>query len=119
MQHVFISYSRRDSDIMRVVRDRLRAAGFNVWTDENLEIGTHDWTVAIEDALSNSCAVVALLSPDAKSSRWVEKELTFAVENEVPIRPLLVRGNQNNSVPFLLINVQYIDARQDLNGALT
>jgi F-box protein 11 len=119
MQHVFISYSRRDSDIMQIVRDRLRAAGFNVWTDENLEIGTHDWTVAIEDALSNSCVVVALLSPDAKSSRWVRKELTFASENEVPIYPLLVRGDAKDAVPILLITAQFVDARQDLHSAVT
>jgi hypothetical protein len=57
MQYVFISYSHRDSDIMQVVRDRLRAAGFNVWTDENLQPGTPSWTRAIESALRNSCAV--------------------------------------------------------------
>ncbi len=119
MQYVFISYSHRDSDIMQVVRDRLREAGFNVWTDENLEPGTPSWVQAIVSALYSSCAVVALLSPDACKSQWVERELIFAQQNEVPVYPLLVRGNQNNSVPFLLINVQYIDARQDLNGALT
>jgi hypothetical protein len=119
MQYVFISYSRRDSDIMQVVRDRLRAAGFNVWTDENLEPGTPSWVQAIVSALYSSCAVVALLSPDACKSQWVERELIFAQQNEVPVYPLLVRGDQKNAVPILLITAQFVDARQDLHSAVT
>jgi len=119
MQYVFISYSHRDSDIMQVVRDRLRGAGFNVWTDENLQPGTPSWMRAIESALRNSCAVVALLSPDALKSQWVERELIFAEQNEVPVYPLLVRGDERSAVPILLITAQFADARQDLQGAVT
>jgi hypothetical protein len=119
MQHVVIYYSHEDSALMQVVRDRLREAGFNVWTDENLEPGTESWKRAIEDALCNSCAVVALLSPDAKESEWVELELLLAETKSVNIYPLLVRGDERNAVPPRLASAQLVDARRNLNGAIS
>jgi hypothetical protein len=110
--HVFISYSRRDADLVRhLVRD-LRADGLLVWVDEEgLEPGTPEWGAAIGDAIERAGSVVAVLSPDAEKSPWVGRELNHAEKFGVRIIPILVRGDERNAVPFLLATTQWIDGR--------
>jgi hypothetical protein len=111
MKHVFLSYSRTDADMMKRIRDTLREEGLPIWTDENLTPGTPSWQSAIEEALENAGGVVVLLSPDARKSQWVANELSFASAQGVAIFPVLVRGEEKDSVPLQLANTQRVDLR--------
>ena len=111
---VFLSYSRRDMDAMYVVRDALRETGLVVWTDEGLEPGTQNWRTAIEEAIRQSKAMVALLSPNANVSVWVDNEVAYAQALGKRVVPMLVAGDAVNAVPINLIRVQWLDGRQDL-----
>jgi hypothetical protein len=113
---VFVSYSRTDSDMMRRLSEDLRKCGFVVWNDEALEPGTPSWKDAIEAAIEGAKTIVALLSPDAKKSEWIERELDYARAQNVPIIPVIVRGDTQNAVPFELITVQRADLRKDYNA---
>ncbi len=126
MKHIFLSYSRTDSEMLRRVSDTLKGEGLAVWTDESLTPGTPDWQDAIEKAIEGAGAVVVLLSPDAKKSQWVANELGYAGAYQVPVFPILVRGEDRESVPIQLINTQRVDIRssflsgmQQLVNALT
>jgi hypothetical protein len=110
---VFLSYSRRNAEVMRRVRADLRAAGLNVWTDDNLQPGTPSWKIAIETAIQQSRSVVVLMSPDAKKSEWVERELNAAKTLNVPIFPILVKGESKTAVPFMLNGYQFVDIRKE------
>jgi formylglycine-generating enzyme required for sulfatase activity len=111
---IFISYSRRDEEVMRRVVSFLRKEKFNVWVDnEKLTPGTPTWKKAIEAAIKNAAAVVVLLSPDSCSSVWVKREISFAESHEVAIFPLLIAGNERNAIPITLVNHQRIDLRRD------
>jgi len=81
--------------------------------DENLKAGTKSWKTAIERAIQQAFCVVLLMSPSAKTSEWVERELDYAYSLQRPIYPVLIEGSQRDAVPFEVINMQYIDARQD------
>lgn len=107
--HIFISYSRQDSDTMHRVCAALDAAGFVCWTDEKLTPGTPSWKNAIERAIEDAACMVVLLSPDAKQSAWIEREIDYSQLQNLPIFPVLVRGDARDSIPFELINVQYTD----------
>jgi hypothetical protein len=112
--HVFISYSRKDADIMRRIHADLQAAELLVWTDESLVPGTESWKNAIENAIQNAGSVVVILTPDSKQSIWVERELDYARACGLPIIPVLARGdNEVSAVPFELINAQRVDIRTD------
>jgi hypothetical protein len=111
MKHIFLSYSRTDSDMMGRIRDTLRGDGLTVWTDENLTPGTPSWQSAIEEALESAGCVVVLLSPDARKSEWVANELSYASAQDVAVFPVLVRGEAKDSVPLQLINAQRVDLR--------
>ncbi|MBI5670153.1 MAG: toll/interleukin-1 receptor domain-containing protein [Chloroflexi bacterium] len=116
--HIFMSYSRSDAAMMRGITEDLRRAGFTIWNDEALEPGTDSWKSAIQTAIECSAVVVVLLSPDAKKSEWIERELDYARAFKVPIIPALVRGDTQSAVPFLLISVQRADMRQDYQAGL-
>ncbi|GAB5492903.1 MAG: hypothetical protein Phog2KO_31180 [Phototrophicaceae bacterium] len=117
--HAFLSYSHHDTDMMRQVREGLTDAGLNVWTDESLIPGTPSWKNTIEEAIQNTMTLVVLLSPDAKHSDWIEKEVEYAQACNVTILPVLIRGaDEISAVPFELINVQRLDFRQNFEGGM-
>jgi hypothetical protein len=114
-QHVFLSYSRKDTDIMQRVRDDLRSSGLTVWTDEGIEPGTPLWKDSIESAIESTGCLVVILSPSAKKSIWVKRELEYAEVQEKRAFPLLARGNIKDSIPFALIGMQFVDITNDYN----
>jgi hypothetical protein len=119
---IFLSYSRKDRETMLRIRTDLRVSNISVWTDENLTPGTPLWRQAIENAIENACCIVIILSPDAKQSPWVQRELDYATTQDKPIIPLLVRGDERNAIPLTLISAQWADLRENyeaqFNGVL-
>lgn len=113
MTKVFLSYSRKDTNMMQRVRDDLLAAGIDVWTDEGIEPGTPLWKDAIEKAIEQAIILIVLLSPDSKQSLWVKRELEYAGVQGVKIIPLLVRGDESTAIPFGLIGSQYVNISAD------
>jgi hypothetical protein len=73
MSHIFLSYSRRDIQTMRRLRDDLKAEGLQVWSDERLEPGTDEWKKAIEEAIKDAAGVAVIMSPEGKNSKWVAR----------------------------------------------
>lgn len=116
---VFLSYSRANEGVMRRVRDGLVAAGFSVWVDETLEPGTPTWEAAIASAIESAKCCVVILSPSAKQSLWVGREVGYAESHGVTVIPVLAEGNEQVAVPLRLSSTQRIDARSDLDRALT
>ena len=77
MSEVFISYARQDEAKARHVVDALRAAGFQVWRDEQLPTHRAYYEV-IEERLRAARAVVVLWSKAAVQSQWVRAEADLA-----------------------------------------
>jgi hypothetical protein len=116
--HVFLSYSRKDRDTMRVIRERLEARKIIVWSDEDLVPGAPSWRSDVQNAIENTRCVVALLSPDAKDSEWVNEELNYAKIRRMRIFTVLVRGDESNAIPFGMTGVQWIDMRTDYSEGI-
>ncbi|MCC6614713.1 MAG: toll/interleukin-1 receptor domain-containing protein [Anaerolineae bacterium] len=110
---VFISYSRRNAEIMRRIRADLRSSGMSVWTDENLQPGTSSWRRAVEAAIRGARCMVVIMTPDSKESEWVEREVNAAKEFDIHIFPVLARGNPKTSIPLQLNSYQYVDVRKE------
>lgn len=109
--HIFLSYSRRDDDIMQQVKTDFLAAGLSVWTDEGIEPGTRSWKLAIENAIREAGCLVCLLSPDAARSEWVRAELDFADLQNKPVFLILARGDEKSAIPFGYASFQWVDIR--------
>jgi hypothetical protein len=111
--HVFLSYSRRDMVVMQRLRDDMRNAGLQVWTDESLTPGTSSWQAAIERAIERAVCVVVLFTPDSRQSEWVMAELQYARMQKVVIVPVLMRGDESQSIPMAFANWQWLDLREE------
>lgn len=116
---IFLSYSRKDADIMIRVKIDLEKNNFIVWVDETeLELGTVAWEKEIQDVLERSRCLIALMTPDSKNSTWVLRELSYAERHNVRIFPVLARGNDRNAVPVRLSSTMWVDIRSDYTKAL-
>jgi predicted regulator of Ras-like GTPase activity (Roadblock/LC7/MglB family) len=109
MKHIFISYSRKNIEWMHKVKTDLESKAFETWTDEELTPGTRAWKLAIQNAIENAGAMVVLMSPDAKASEWVDREVEYARIRNVRIFPLLAIGEPGDAVPLELVNSQWVD----------
>jgi TIR domain/Caspase domain len=93
-RHIFISYSRADTIFASDIRDKLISSGHKAWLDENGISGGQNWHVRIGAAIDEAKAVVAILSPDAFGSTWVERELSYADKVRKPIFPITCRPSE-------------------------
>src|ERR1051326_1848229 len=101
--YFFISYSRADQIQQKKIATELRARNVNVWVDvEHLVPGTPAWERELERSIRGSAGVIVLLSPDSNNSQWVRREISFAEEHDKRIFPVLVEGDENDSVPLRL-----------------
>lgn len=116
---IFISYSRKDDEVMRKIAFHLRDQGFRVWVDnEKLVPGTAAWEEGIENAIKNALAVIVILSPDSKGSEWVRREITYADQFRKRVFPVLVKGSEEMSLPIRLVTRQFVDLRTDEEAGL-
>ena len=77
MTQVFISYARADERPSTCVADALRAAGYQVWRDDELP-AHRAYADVIEERLKGAKAVVVLWSAEAARSQWVRAEADAA-----------------------------------------
>ena len=90
MSHIFVSYSRRDSDFVKTLVQRLERT-HRVWFDRHDIHGGEEWEKAITQGVQNSVAMIVVLSPDAIASDYVRFEYSTAIKEGTPIIPLLHR----------------------------
>ena len=92
MSHVFISYSKEDIEFMRYLKLRLEEEGALVWVDEAQIMPSSRWWTTIEKNIDACSAFVVIMSPNAKDSDWVEREILRAEHMKKPIFPVLLAG---------------------------
>ena len=90
-QYVFISYCRKDSDMVYPILDRMGRAGYRIWYDNGLYTGS-EWLEVIAAHLQKSAAVMLFLTPAAIESHNCRHEALYAVEMEKPLVPVMLEG---------------------------
>jgi hypothetical protein len=81
-----------------------------VWLDQ-LDISPGQrWDREVEDALTNCKRMIVILSPSSVNSTNVMDEVSFALENQKSLIPVLRR---DCAIPFRMRRVQYADFRLD------
>lgn len=114
MAHIFISYSKQNIDFMRYLRTLLEAEGFTVWVDEERLAPSARWWKTIEENIASCGAVIVIMSPEARESDWVEREILLAEKEKRPIFPVLLAGDAWSR----LANIQFADMRAGLRAKL-
>ena len=98
MSDVFVSYARADEPHADRVTAALRAAGYEVWRDDQLP-AHRAYADVIEERLRSAGAVVVLWSAESARSQWVRAEADSARSAGT-----LVQATLDGSVPPLPFN---------------
>lgn len=101
MSKVFISHSSQDDDFVRKLRASLADLGQQGWIDSRELRGGNLLWPQIQRAMEAASAYVVVVSPDALQSRWVGKELRYALDlavergkDKFPVVPLALNGTK-------------------------
>lgn len=87
---VFLSYSRRDSEFARRIRESLAGKLRNVWVDwESIE-PSDQWRQAIDDGIRTSDAFIVLVSGHSLRSPYCRDECMKAISLRKRILPIVI-----------------------------
>ena len=114
MMKVFISYVHSDEALAQKVVAILEEAGLEVWDDTREILPGDNWAEQVAKALKESEAMVVLLTPEATRSRWVRREIEYALgEKRYSKRliPVLVGDPTDfpqEAIPWILWRLQMV-----------
>jgi hypothetical protein len=111
----FFSYSRADSSFVVQLAADLKAAGANVWLDQLDITPGQRWDSAIEDALKICPRLIVILSPTSVNSTNVMDEVSFALEEQKTVIPVIYT---DCAIPFRLRRLQHVDFKHDYGHGL-
>jgi len=127
MTQVFLSYSEVDISTMLHVREILLRESITVWTNQT-DIQTGEvFEEAIKRGIEQADNMVYLISTDALTSYYCQKELDYAVSLNKRIIPLLIKPTDLEQISPIIRGLQFIDftdnqteadLRQDLDDLL-
>jgi WD40 repeat protein len=106
MASVFISYSRKDQNVVRKLYDALAAAGRDAWVDWEGIPPSAEWLKEVYTGIEAADNFVFMLSPDSLESEICGLEVAHAVENRKRIIPLVCRE----------VNRQEVEANEKLKA---
>jgi formylglycine-generating enzyme required for sulfatase activity len=110
---IFISYSRKDSEIAERVYKDLKNEGFAPWLDTESLLPGQNWKMMISKEMKESSFFLALLSSDSLGKRgYVNKELKFALDilDEFPLDEIYL-------IPVYIDPCEPLDERlRDIHG---
>jgi hypothetical protein len=88
---VFVSHVSEDGDFAEMMAMKMKEAGYTAWIDvDRLKPGV-DWQESIDEAIRKAPALIAIMSPEARTSEYVTYEWSFAAGCGVLIIPVMLR----------------------------
>ena len=110
---VFISYSRKNSDIVNLVARRLKKEGLNIWIDEDgIESGDL-FKKVITTAIENSACLLFFSSEASNKSSWTSKEIGIAIYEGIPVIPVILDDSKYNpEIKFDLVNRDFVNMKE-------
>jgi hypothetical protein len=110
---IFISYSRKDIDLVQRIVVELANNNIDTWIDWKSIPKGEDWLQEIYHGIEKADAFLFLISPDSIQSQMCRKELAHAVENSKRIVPLVCRDINPSEAPTELLGYNWLFARPD------
>jgi hypothetical protein len=105
---IFISYSKKDTEIAVRLFEDLEKEGHDVWIDRSLS-GGEKWRETIENALREANQMIVLVSQNALESEWLRHELSLAYGWEKRIIPVMIGELGGSNIPITLERLQFVD----------
>ena len=112
MGYVFIRYSKHDRDFVTGLSDDLEAAGIDVWRGMEEIAPGQNWGEAIQQAIVGADAVLYISSKSTMNSKLLVADLELAIENNVPVLPIVLDFMGFKYMPKLLFGINWLDFRK-------
>jgi len=110
--YIFVSYARKDKDKVALILERLHRKGYRLWWDEGIEAGD-EWFKIISRNLRRSACMLLFWSPEAAKSKWVNKEILIALNNDIRIAGSVITSAD---IPDILVDVQLLSYESFRDG---
>lgn len=91
---IFLSYSRKDTRIVRQMEGIIRALGLIPWRDENSIKPGAIWDVEIAKNINSCERMLVFWCRHSEASAEVENEYSQAIEKRKPVVPILMDKKQ-------------------------
>lgn len=98
MARVFVSYSRADVAVAKLLKTGLEARGHRVVLDID-DLGRGDWSAQLERAIRSADDVLVLVSAAALASPNVGREVSFALDAGKALVPVLLVAPPADGLP--------------------
>lgn len=106
---IFISYSRKDTEIVRTIYEWLEKAGCKCWIDVDGMFSGVSYKKVIVDAIKRSKVLLFMSSKNSNKSRNVVSEMSIAMEYGKKIIPVRLDMSQySESIEYDIINHDYV-----------
>ena len=87
---LFVSHASSDVEIAKEVASMCEERGIATWLAErDIRVG-ENYAVQIYNAIVGSSYIVVLMSPESVASPHVRREVNVAIDNGVPVLPMVV-----------------------------
>lgn len=107
---VFISYSRKDLEIVERIDAVLRDMGLVPVWDRTIQPGAA-FADEIKSKIATAHLLMPILTPCTQESPWVHQEIGFAIGIDVPVLPVTI-GNLPGE---MLSGIQALRVKEDLS----
>jgi WD40 repeat protein len=108
MPDLFISYSRKDKEFVRLLDESLKSRGREAWVDWEDIRPTEDFMQAIYGAIEGVDTFVFVLTPDSVASVVCGREIAHAVAHNKRMVPIVARDVSADTVPEPLAKLNWI-----------
>ncbi len=106
---IFISYSRKDTEIVKAIYEWLERAGYKCWLDVDGMFSGVSYKKVIVNAIKRSKVLLFMSSENSNMSRNVVSEVSVAVEYGKKIIPIrLDMSSYSESIEYDIINHDYV-----------
>lgn len=137
---VYICHQHKAKKVVEYMAKALRQAGISCWyAPRDLGDGQNR-DVNISKSISNASCVIAVISDEALSSQWINNEISFADDHNIPIIPfelapisiqngltlrlatkkkIIAYENPSNSIETLIITINNIlSSKEEENSVI-
>jgi hypothetical protein len=114
MSSIFISYSSKETALIKSLGHELRDLGYVAWSAPELT-GGHEWWTDILTNIRACDIFIFALSPHSLNSYPCNLEYTYASALGKPILPVLIDGVNTSMLPTILAKIQFVDYRHPEN----
>lgn len=111
MSDIFISYSRRDTVRVQLIKTLIEEEGLQAWMDTSALYGSDSWSAQIAHAIEECKLLVVVISSNSVVSQMVAKEVLLAQQEGKRILPVMLEDTPlTGTLKFVLTGVQHVKA---------